>query len=148
MHHYYTDGEWAADMASLYLARESPPACPHCGRTGFYGPRSAGSTRRYRGCKFCGFWQNVGERVIIHFAVVHDCDRNTSIAAAPEIQWVAPHERIVKCYGCQQDFEVAGFIITAPSDDPSHPWWNVPQGLSYDDSIIFWQSQGFDRLHL
>ncbi|MDP3763386.1 MAG: hypothetical protein Q8Q92_01880 [bacterium] len=35
-------------------------SCPWCKIIGFYGPRVAGE-RKYRACKFCGWWQEVGE---------------------------------------------------------------------------------------
>lgn len=34
--------------------------CPWCKITGFYGPRVA-EERKYRACKFCGWWQEVGD---------------------------------------------------------------------------------------
>lgn len=84
----------------------------------------------------------------MHIATVHDCGRLEQIAGAPEIQWVAPHERVVKCYGCQQDYEVGLFKMEAPADNRFHPWWEVPQGLSYADSVAYWHSQGIDRQHI
>ena len=33
--------------------------CPNCKVIGFYAPREDDGGRKYRGCKFCGFWQEV-----------------------------------------------------------------------------------------
>jgi hypothetical protein len=53
----YTDADWSAEYLALFAKSLAPPPCPSCGRTGFYGPRRADDDRRYRLCKFCGFYQ-------------------------------------------------------------------------------------------
>ena len=47
------------------------------------------------------------------------CSRRTAVAAANPF--------------------MKGAAITAPSDDPNHPWWKIPQNAPYDAYYKFWE---------
>ena len=34
---------------------------------------------------------------------------------------------------------IKGAAVTPPADDPSHPWWKVPQDASYDTYYKLWE---------
>jgi hypothetical protein len=64
----FTEEDWAAEMnkrincgrhKEIYAGCCNIP-CPYCRVIGFYEPRGRkeeGFPRKYRACKFCGFWQ-------------------------------------------------------------------------------------------
>ena len=48
--------------------------CPNCKVIGFYAPRGDAEGRKYRACKFCGFWQEVdGEPYRYEAVLCPDC---------------------------------------------------------------------------
>ncbi|KKS10957.1 MAG: hypothetical protein A3J30_00095 [Candidatus Wildermuthbacteria bacterium RIFCSPLOWO2_02_FULL_47_9c] len=62
----YTEEQWVEEMKApgvlitptFGYGRTLP--CPNCKTVGFYGPRAddlVKTTRKYRACKYCGFWQ-------------------------------------------------------------------------------------------
>lgn len=63
----YTEKRWEEELiktaktqcgGSHWGAGSCVIPCPECGTVGFYAPRgSVSSERKYRACKFCGFWQ-------------------------------------------------------------------------------------------
>ena len=64
MNKQYTEKDWEDEMKSNFFCGKHLPLgscsllCPQCKTLGFYGPRgSSSSGRKYRACKFCGFWQ-------------------------------------------------------------------------------------------
>lgn len=145
----YTQPAWQAETDALYQKGGAPRACPHCGRTGFYGPRqNEERTRHYRFCKFCGFGQDVGGVPTQYRATVHGCAAWRQVAGAPYIWWVGPEEESYPCAYCGKTVTVAQTLVTAPHQDPAHPWWQVPQGLSHAESTAFWEARGYFRLHL
>ena len=125
----------------------NPPACPECGRTGFYGPRAADGIPKSRSCRFCGFSQRVLCEPTRLRPVAHDCDDWPDCAGAPYIWWIPMEERWYTCSFCGHRVAVRGgnsFVksaaITAPSDDPSHAWWKVPQNQSYGAYYKYWEN--------
>ena len=144
----YTVADWAADMAALYLARTSPPPCPRCARRGFHGPRHDGQTRMYRLCKFCGFSQTVGANPIDLRPTVHGCTGWRHFAGAPYLWWVRPDEPTYECEHCHATVDVSRHLVARPVDDPEHPWWQVRQDMSFDESVAFWQAEGRPGVHL
>jgi hypothetical protein len=145
----YTLAAWEASIAALYGQRGAPSPCPHCRRTGFYGPRQAqGRTRQYRLCRFCGFEQEVGGPAVMLVASVHGCPEWRAIAGAPYIWWVRPDEASYRCPYCRASVDVERARVPPPFQDPAHAWWKVPQGMSHDESLAYWESQGYYRLHM
>lgn len=69
--------------------------CPECGNIGFYSPRSGGE-RKYRACKFCGFWQDVDERP--GHCRIMICDNHTGPFA--KINWQYQGNQGKDCDGC------------------------------------------------
>jgi len=64
----YTEKQWGKEMQlAEFCGRHSPLGscnleCPSCHEAGFYGPRKIENdkgeiARKYRACKWCGFWQ-------------------------------------------------------------------------------------------
>lgn len=149
----YAESDWEAENRAL-LDGGAPVPCPGCGRTGFYGPRRADPRRRYRACTFCGFRQEVGKPAERDRAWSHGCEPWPLVAGAPHVEWAAPGVPEVPCPYCGRAAEVESHLVTAPADDPGHPWWKVPQGLSGVDYLGYWRPRLesvlplFSRLYL
>jgi hypothetical protein len=67
------------------------------------------------------------------------------VAGAPYVWWVGPEEQSYTCAFCGAPVSVESVRITKPIEDPTHPWWQVPQGLSYRDSLSYWEAHGYYR---
>ena len=70
--HSLTASVWEAEDRALKRG-DDPPPCPRCRRRGFYAPRFAPPFRRYRACKFCGFWQSMDRPA--HRIIRYECIR-------------------------------------------------------------------------
>ena len=143
----YSDSDWHAQMESIFTRLEPPPPCQSCNRTGFYGPREAVDGRRYSLCKFCGRYQRVGEDVVICRPTVHGCASSLQVVGAPYIRWVQPSEVSFKCE-CGVEVLSEKALVARPVDNPKHPWWQVPQNLSFSAAAAFWAQQGQGRVYL
>ncbi|MBI4499676.1 MAG: hypothetical protein HY700_00805 [Gemmatimonadetes bacterium] len=137
----YTDTEWEAENAALW-AGANPQSCPQCTRTGFYGPRKNRAERKYRACRFCGFWQVVGRNPEQYRASVPRCHGWPQAAGAPYLWWAAPGEESYACEHCGHLVDVQATLIDAPAQDRSHPWWNVPQNLTQAEYTRYWVRNG------
>jgi len=144
----YTDADWNAEYLAIFAKRMPPPPCPGCGRTGFYGPRQADDDRRYRLCKFCGFYEEVGAEPAQCRATVHGCSSWPTVAGASYIWWVQPEETRYSCPYCGTMVGVVAVGANRPADDRSHPWWQVPQNLTFDQAAAFWLEHGQPRVYL
>jgi hypothetical protein len=143
----YTNADWDKEYLAIFSSRTAPPLCPGCGRSGFYGPRQAGD-RRYRLCKFCGFYEAVDAEVIQCRATVHGCPSWPRVAGAAYVWWVHPQETEYRCPYCGTMVEVATVRTKRPAEDASHPWWQVPQNLSFEEATAFWFQHGEPRVYL
>ena len=143
----YTETEWQGEFRAVFAQRVSLPPCPRCNRSGFFGPRKA-KDRLYRLCKFCGSYQAVGGQAAQCVATAHNCPQWPIVAGAPYIWWVQPNEAQYRCPSCGDTVEVAAVTIKRPVDDRSHPWWQVPQGMSFDEASKFWVGHGQARVYL
>jgi hypothetical protein len=112
---------------------------------GFYGPRVAGGGERYRGCRFCGFYQAIGEPGTLARPTAHGCANWPEIAKAAYVWWSPPTEHSYRCPFCGETVQVANHIMRAPSDDPQHPWWRVPQGKNRFYYARFWENWPFTK---
>ncbi len=72
--------------------------------------------------------------------MVHGCAPWPTCAKAPYIWWVAPGAKTFECPFCRDTAEVVQFAITAPGDDPHHPWWKVPQRRKRSYYVRFWEN--------
>lgn len=128
----YTEKEWGEEWDTLLAepCRHSNlgscwMACLSCKTVGFFGPRIIQNqmgeiTRKYRACKFCGFWQEA-------FGGVYDERGGTpyrcKMLFCPDCKvynWKVPWaEGLGHCDNCKKENvkEVAW-----PSDDPNHPF--------------------------
>jgi hypothetical protein len=129
----YTLHLWTQESAALH-AGEDPLNCPACLRRGFYGPREADQARRYRACKFCGFWQNVGQ--LPHEIIRYECRQPDHWT----MDWREPHESW-QCPICTRPYSPSA-AVPWPADDPTHPWHETPTAGSQADYISYWVSRG------
>ena len=70
------------------------------------------------------------------------------VGGASYIWWVQLAETQYCCSYCGTIVEVVAFPATRPVDDPSHPWWQVPQRLGFDQAAAFWREQGHAGVYL
>ncbi|MCH7874433.1 MAG: hypothetical protein IH965_03945 [Gemmatimonadetes bacterium] len=131
---------WDEDCLRLFGEGRDPGPCPSCGQTGFYGPRVGGQGRRYRACRFCGFHQEVGGAPSRAHPTVHGCSTWPDTARAPYIWWVPPKQDEYTCPFCETHVALEESRVTAPIDDPEHPWWKVPQARSRFYYARFWEN--------
>ena len=124
----YTLADWEAESFAIFGEGGDPGACPDCGRTGFYGPRFADPDRRYRACRFCGFWQDVDGDAERYIPTAHSCELWPEVSKSAYIWWVAPGTDAFDCPFCQEPLIVDASTVPIPSDTPKHPWWHIPQG--------------------
>jgi|SRR5436309_3216259 len=143
----YTPAHWDQEFLAIFARRTAPQPCPQCRRTGFFGPRKAGD-RTYRLCKFCGAYQATGGPMVQCLATVHNCQQWLTVAGAPYIWWVQPHETQHPCPYCGASVQVAAARVKRPVEDPGHAWWRVPQNMSFDEAARFWVQQGAARVYL
>ena len=136
----------------LFGERSDPLPCPQCGKTGFYGPRAADPGVKFHCCRFCGFYQVVGEKPAQFLPVVHDCDEWPVCAKAPYVWWVEPDTEQFTCPFCGRSLSVRGrnvfkrgVLVERPSEMPDHPWSMVPQDRSYDYYLRFWENWDFTK---
>jgi len=140
----YTVAAWDEDAFAAYAEGRDPQPCPACGRVGFFGPRVVGVSK-IRQCRFCGFHQEADEAPTRATPTAHGCAEWPDIARAPYIWWVAPGEGTYTCAFCKGVVTVAAHTVTPPSEDPSHPWWRVPQGRNRFYYARFWENWPFTK---
>lgn len=148
----FTGADWEEESYALFVERSDPRPCPHCGRTGFYGPRAADPGLKFRACRFCGFWQAVGKEPVMCRPTAHLCREWPECAKAPYIWWIHPDQKHYDCPYCGQRVAVSrrntfvrGASLRAPADDPDHPWHRVPQGRPYSYYLRFWENWPLTR---
>ena len=139
----FQKADWDELNGAVFHGTEAPRPCPACKRTGCYGSYAAG-TRCYRMCKFCGFYQKVGQDSRYLVPTAHACEKAPHILGEPYIQWAQTDEVIPKCFYCDQEYAVESYLAPRPSATPGHGWWAIPQGMDRDTSIAFWKVQGLN----
>ena len=149
---HYSEQEWDEDSYSLFGERTDPKPCPSCGRTGFFGPRAADPGVKFRCCRFCGFYQVVGEEPVQLLPVVHKCDDWPECAKAPYVWWVHPNDQSFRCPFCGRESDITsrnvfkpGVLVDGPSETFDHPWKKVPQNRPYGYYQRFWENWEFTR---
>jgi len=97
--------------------------CPRCHSLGFYGPKkSVGSNgeidRKYRACKFCGFWQDVWGYVFNDRGDKHYyCAQVYCSKCGGLLDWTVPWvKELGNCEKCGNPLQRAKCAI----DDPNH----------------------------
>lgn len=136
----YTREKWDDECYAVFGEGRDPAPCPRCGRTGFYGPRIEDPDHRFRQCRFCGFTQKIGEAGDTYRPSIHGCDPWPQAARAPYIWWVAPNVASYACPFCRARAIVSKTLTTRPVDDPTHPWWRVPQRRDRFYYLRFWEN--------
>lgn len=142
----FTEQDWEDALYAQAAECADPEPCPHCNRTGFYGPRALGSIKA-RSCRFCGFFQQVDMAPTRYRPVAHHCPNWPEVAGAPYLWWIPADERFFTCSYCKQKAAVEGgnafvksALAKAPTDDPSHPWWKIEQNKDYKFYYDYWES--------
>jgi hypothetical protein len=106
---------------------------------------------RYRMCKFCGLYQDIGGK-LEHLQATAHCaeDPRGCVAGATYVQWARVHESTRQCDYCGADYIIRENAIARPKDAFAHPWWEVPQRQTPDEALEFWRSVGVEgrRLYL
>jgi len=100
--------------------------CPECKTLGFYNPREdKNSGRKYRACKFCGFWQEVSGKIFTErgsqpyrCAMIY-CDK------CRVYNWMLPWAKIGNCKECGNFYRE----VRWPSDDPDHPYNKIKEQM-------------------
>ena len=141
----YARTQWEEETFALFAEGGDPPACPQCGRTGFYGPRVSDRVGEHRACRFCGFFQEVKGEVQRATPCVHDCTDWPEVAKAPYIWWLEPGRDAFTCAFCGDACAADSARITAPVDDDDHPWWRVPQARSRFYYARLWENWPFTK---
>ena len=129
----YTPTDWQRENDALEEGGDPQP-CPCCDRRGFYEPREADYDRRYRACKFCGFWQDVGKQP--HEIIRYECRRSDHYAA----DWKEPQESWA-CPKCSCEFNPPD-AVAWPADDSSHHWHQAPRKGTQQQYRDFWEAKG------
>jgi hypothetical protein len=131
---HYTESLWEQEMKSgqgieilfsdgrrISFGTNLP--CPDCKTVGFYGPRLIKEgetiTRKYRACKFCGFWQEAAGAVLIdHGSKPYRCN-HFYCDKCGNYGWRSPWNEGNEICPCGAEMRRA----TWPVEDPQH-WFN------------------------
>ncbi len=141
----YSSRDWDDECVALFAEGREPPACPACARTGFYGPRVAGKSTRYRECRFCGLHQVVDGPVRQAVPAVHPCATWPEIARAPYVWWLPPDVTGLECPFCGEQVSADQHQVRSPALDDSHPWNRVPQGRDRFYYARFWENWAYTK---
>ena len=128
-----TATQWEAEDRALKRGADPQP-CPRCARRGFYAPRFAPPWRRYRACKFCGFWQEMGRPP--HKIIRYECVRPDHRYA----DWKEPQEWWT-CPACQSRYSPAQ-SVPWPVHNRAHPWHEAPRRGTQRTYIDYWLAKG------
>jgi hypothetical protein len=123
----YRDEQWADEvMATREVVTNfgSIIPCPDCATVGFYGPRAvedaAGVTvRKYRACKFCGFWQEVGGEPYRCSMFFHEC------GGRGLYDWKTSDD-----YRCGFCGELVANRVEWPARDTTHPFHEIKDQIA------------------
>jgi len=126
----YTQEQWEEEMIKVRFCGKHPPfgacnlVCPNCGVRGFYAPRGRNpEVRRYRACKFCGFWQEVSGRIYDekggepYRCVMIQC--NNCGLYSWRVPWSDDWGQCEKCNS--KDLKQ----VQWPTEDPLHPFHQI-----------------------
>ncbi len=135
----YTEKQWEEEMKislSSFCGGQHWPAgsctipCPRCGTVGFYGPRGSSSNgRKYRACKFCGFWQEAWGSVYDerggkpYRCITVYCDK---CQTSNTYNWHLPEtQKFGYCPRCHTELKKTKWA----SDNSSHPFHKIKEQM-------------------
>ena len=144
----WSETAWQAQMDQLEAGTLVPPTCPDCRRQGFFGPRVAEGPRKYWLCKFCGHYREPARNPLRCRPTAHTCVDWPRVLGSPYIWWTRPEDAAFACPFCGVEVQVSTATTTSPATDPRHPWWQVPQGLNFDQAAAFWARNDQGRVYL
>jgi hypothetical protein len=113
--------------------------CPSCNVVGFYGPRGRAEEnfqRKYRACKFCGFWQeafgdvynNRGGKPYYCKMIKCNCDDEYG-----KYNWIEPwSSNLGHCRKCDSDYIQCEW----PAKDLSHPFHKLKAEIERIHKLI------------
>jgi hypothetical protein len=132
----YTEGQWKEEMeissstfcGQHWAAGSCKIPCPKCGTIGFYGPRHDPSgNRKYRACKFCGFWQEVCGSIYDerggkpYRCITVYCEK------CKTYNWHLPWiKNTWHCPNCKTEMKIAKWA----SDDSCHPFHKLKEQMN------------------
>jgi len=67
------------------------------------------------------------------------------VARAPYVWWLPPEKESYVCPFCEERVSIDETRVAAPIDDPSHPWWKVPQRRTRFYYSRFWENWPFTK---
>ncbi len=139
MNKEYTEKHWEDEKNSnVFCGRHAPLGgcslpCPQCKTLGFYGPRASKNsegkiTRKYRACKFCGFWQEAWGDVRNKNKIGGKPYRCIAVfcETCKRYDWQVPWASELKsCSTCLKKMKE----IKWASDDPHHPFHTLEEQI-------------------
>ena len=140
----YTEQNWEDDMrinkfcgehANWFSSGCTLP-CPQCRSVGFYGPKvtaddSGKITRKYRACKFCGFWQEAwgnvfnergGESYRCIIVRCNNCAEKGGFSYDWQTPWAYEPQSWSVCHTTMEQAQWA-------SDDPNHSFHQLKEQM-------------------
>ncbi len=129
----YTIVQWEEDMRLNKFCGKHPNwfysgctiPCPNCHSIGFYGPKVTTNNvgeiiRRYRACKFCGFWQETDGTKPYRCIALY-------CGTCGSYDWTAPKEEedYKNCPKCKSKYTK----IEWASDNPNHAFHNLKKQM-------------------
>jgi len=149
MEEVYNEKQWEEEMKSpgimihfssgMKFSFGSSLPCPQCETVGFYGPRISYSSngtveRKYRACKFCGFWQEVSggifkerpETANPYRCIAVYCEKCGKDGEIFGFNWRLPW---TDGPGCCPDCKTERRDIKWASDDLNHPYQKLKEQI-------------------
>jgi len=117
----YTKEQWEKERESTLSGIPLKCPNPRCERLGNYWAYTQPAVERYCMCKFCGFWQAVGEASKQCNMFYHECKNGKKplpLDGHPRkgYDWIAADKDI-----CEYCGETITNKVKWPVDDPNHP---------------------------
>ncbi len=136
MQQEYSENQWQNEGATAFRCEHSQLGscslpCPQCKEVGFYSPRQAFAddkkVRKYRACKFCGFWQEAwGDVYNERGGAPYRC-KMMHCSDCKRYDWKVPWAKeLGPCGKCRSENTEE---VAWPSDDPNHPFHTLKEQI-------------------
>lgn len=136
----FTPEQWEKEMSQARVcgrhlqiqAGSCNILCPSCGTLGFYSPRGrqdevGNVPRKYRACKFCGFWQEAEGKIYNKKGGAPYRCTMVQCSDCKTYDWRFPwQEDFGKCGNCKSN---ALRQVEWPTEDPSHLFHKIKEGI-------------------
>lgn len=136
----FSEAEWKKEMDQVSFCGKHPNwfystctiSCPNCHSLGFYGPKMTVNEakeiiRKYRACKFCGFWQEVDDGEPYRCIALY-------CGSCGAYDWTTPkgEEDYKSCGQCSSK----NVKIDWASDNPEHAFWKLKKQMDDLHAIV------------